>query len=233
MALWLVGTAGATGVVFTAVSRLSTDLTSVSQDNNVPASPGKGSGTSTAGPSPTVTSARAVPTVVEATTVETTSPPTVPTTVPTTELPTAETNPPDETTPKNGGTLVGPPRPTTATTPGTRTTPPPVTDPPQTAPTVPPTVATTAPPPPPPTTAKPPDPTCVSDVYVVKPAGTFSYQQCSDGLHLQGVFASKSWGYAVLSSGPTISVRFTSTTNVVVQCTLEGDSNGVNATGQC
>ena len=230
MALWLVGTAGATGVVFTAVSRLSTDLTSVSQDNNVPAAGGKGSATSTTVPSPTVTAARTPPIAVEATTIGTTSPPTVPTT----ELPTVETNPPDETTPKNGGTLVGPSRPTTATTPATRTTPAPVTDPPQTAPTVPPTVATTAPPPPPPTTAKPPDPTCVSDVRRVRPAGTFLYQQCGDGLHLQSVSSvSTSWGYVVLSYGPAISVRFTSTAGAVVQCTLEGDINGVSATGPC
>ena len=233
MVLWLVGTAAATGVVFTAVNRLSSDLTSVSRQNN-----GAKTGTP-AKSNAAVAPSTAVPTSVDVTT----SPTVAPTSVPETTVapPPTATEPLPVAEPTSDDPKIGSPattRPSTATSPTPATTrpsatvaPPVVTAAPTTQP--PPPASTEAPPPvttsPPVTTA----PSCFVDAVRVGKAGRLTYQVCPNGVSLVTPFVSPGWAYTVVAYGPpAMTVRFTQGSSVL-SCTVTSEAGAVTVYGDC
>jgi len=135
-----------------------------------------------------------------------------------------------------GGTTVSRPTVPGATTPPSRTTvastPSPVTTPPPTSPTTQPPPPTTEPPPTPPTTQPPP--ACVNDVRRVGRAGTVSFRECADGIHLVLASAASPWFVSASVGGPpTVTVQFTSNTGQTLTCTITGNNEGANFSGSC
>lgn len=234
--LWAAGTAGATGVVFYAVSQMSSDLASVTESNADRPIPRAGSTTTTPRNEPTQASGAveptAVPTAAPATDAPTTTPlltspatseseqggqsgePTVP---PTVRPPTGTTRAP------TSGTTVSTQAPVTTAPPVVTTpAPPPAT----TQPTAPPVTE-------PVTTV--PQPSCNPFVQPVKRVGTISVRSCADGVHfVTASVVNATWSSQPLSLGPpSVTVRFVSTSGTTLTCTLTGGLEGVFPSGDC
>ncbi len=228
-ALWLAGTLGATGVVFTAVGKLSTNLSSIG-DNESRAWLGPGSSDSTTtslAPFIATTSSSMVavdPTTIE-TVVETTSssvddrsvedPSLSSDTQPSTTRPTAV-----RTTPV-----------VTATVPVVVTTAPvpPTAAPPTAAPSTSPTVATTEAPP---TTS--PVGGCVTSRRSLTGRNTVVYQVCPAGLIFVQALPAPGWsvGSSVVTGPPTVTVIF-SKGSTLITCTLRPLGDALVDTSSC
>jgi hypothetical protein len=206
------------GVVWYAVSSLSSDLASV--DGRAAIDPFAGSSTTSS--SAFVTA----PTTITVAVLASTTAPVVqePTTV-------AEVEPPVTTAPA---------APTAA--PAVRTTAPrvqpTVTVPPTAVPTTtvaitaPPTVSPTLPPTAPPTTATTIGAACYNDVVRVGRAGTILYQVCPTGVGLVQAVPLTGWTTTVHSTSPSVWVVFNSSTSSQF-CRIEGNTDGVTFDGSC
>lgn len=232
--LWAGGTAGATGVVFYAVSQMSSDLASVNRVNADRPVPRAGSAT-TVVDEPTSTGATtAESTVVDEPTVPTDTE--VPTTPPLLTVPEGEPATGAATSTPAPGTTRAPTVTTRAPSTGTTVS---TQAPPET--TAPPVATTPAPPPPttPPPTTPPPATTiaqlvCSPYVHPVKRVGTVSVRACTDGIHfVTASVANATWSATPLAFGPpSVTVRFTGTGGTTYTCTLSG-TEGVTASGDC
>jgi hypothetical protein len=231
--LWLAGTAGATGVVFYAVSQMSTDLASVNAKNNE--SPSLRQSDSTSAAKNVVTTTTTSPDTTSLITLPGPEPTTVAAVTavtPETQADPQETEaPPAPTTqPRTGTTAPRQPNPGTTVATQAPTVPTPAPTPPPTTPAPPP--PTTAPPPPPPTTV---GISCVNDVRPVQRIGTVFVRACNDGIHfVTARVVNGTWTPTPLTFGPpSVTVRFSSTGGTVYTCSISGDLDGVFTSGDC
>lgn len=223
-ALWLAGTLGATGVVFTAVGKLSTNLSSIGDDTRS-ARLGPGSPRTTTSVAPFITTTSSSSIAVDPTALETVAETTTSSRV---DAPVEDTTVPPDTQPPSA-------RPTAVRT--TLVAPPTV-----------PVVLTTAPAPPiaPPTAAPPTNPPetnptttfatddCISGRKLLPGRNTVKYLVCRAGVSLTQALPAPGWyvQQPTVVGPPLVTVIFANGSTSVT-CTLRPYGDGTVDTNDC